>query len=303
MWRLVILIGIAFATTAKAETVAIVVDHGDFTSVEEAASGEKEVNFWDADLTDDNACTECFAAMELKKFLLKVTHFQESDIRFAPPSKMPASGDVFILGNHASNPLTTKLGQDKANEFTSSESFNIRTINNSTQTITIIQGDGRVGTLYGVYTYLNELGIHFFGLGEQGTLYPKNKVSPLKDINITQNPDYLTRGFWISNELKHDPNDMHLWMARNKLNHWTMLDRQVHKIKKLGLILCIGEHTSQLFFINPKHDQRVLPPSGKSDRQSQSVQTFHHSRRRPPILFNPKLGPASHPERETDLLG
>lgn len=241
----------AYASTSFAK-VTIIVNPGNFKSIEKAAYAEEQVDFWDADKTDDRACSESFAAVELKSFLIKVTMLKDTDINFATDDKLPATGDVFLLGSDISNKLIAQYSKNKDLSFTTDESFNIRTVKDNNRTITIIQGDDRVGTIYGVYEYLNKLGIHFFGLSEQGTIYPKNKVSLLKEINETQNPDYLTRGFWITCDPKQDPNNMHLWMVRNKLNLWTMQDHQIHKVKKLGFILCVGEHVNQILYLNPK---------------------------------------------------
>ncbi len=62
---------ILFASIQASADITIVANPGQFESIEKAANAEKQVDFWDADLTDDRACTECFAALELKTFLLK----------------------------------------------------------------------------------------------------------------------------------------------------------------------------------------------------------------------------------------
>lgn len=254
MKKVFILSSILFCSALLFADVTIVANPGNFESIEKAAYAEKQVDFWDDDFADERACSESFAAVELKNFLIKVTDLKDTDIKFTSPDKMPAKGDVFLLGSEASNKLIAKYSEGKNLSFNSNESFNIRTTKDGSRTITIIEGSDRVGTMYGVYEYLNKLGIRFFGLGEDGTAYPENKVSLLKDIDITQNPDYLTRGFWITCDPKPDPNEMHLWMVRNKINFWTMKDRQVHKVKKLGFILCVGEHVNQLLYIHPKHE-------------------------------------------------
>ena len=90
--------------TANAQ-VTIVVNNGKFPTVEEAAIGEEKVNWSDADLSDDRACTESFAATELASFLKLCTSLTGNDIRFASPTRLPAKGDVFLLGNRESNRL------------------------------------------------------------------------------------------------------------------------------------------------------------------------------------------------------
>ncbi|HPS55002.1 MAG TPA: alpha-glucuronidase family glycosyl hydrolase, partial [Sedimentisphaerales bacterium] len=270
MKKIFSLLSVLFCSVLSLADITIVANPANFGTIEKAACAEKQVNFWDADKTDDRACTESFAAVELKTFLIKVAESNDTNIKFAATDSMPAKGDVFLLGSLTSNKLIAELSKGKDFNFTTDESFNIRTVKDAGRTITIIQGSDRVGTLYGVYEYLNKLGIRFFGLGEQGTAYPENKVSLLNDIDVTQNPDYLTRGFWVTCGPKHDPNDMHLWMARNKLNFWTMLDHQVHKVKKLGFILCVGEHVNQLLYINTRHEYpyNSLQFTGDEDKPS-----------------------------------
>ena len=82
----------------------IMVNNEPFASAEKAAFSEKSVNFWDNDYRDDRACTECFAATELKKFLAKVTDIKEGDIEITGVKGIPKEGDIFILGSSKSNP-------------------------------------------------------------------------------------------------------------------------------------------------------------------------------------------------------
>ena len=65
--------------------VTIIVNPGSLGSVEEAAVAEEKTEWWDGDLSDDNACTESFAATELKHFIAAVTDLEESDITLAAP--------------------------------------------------------------------------------------------------------------------------------------------------------------------------------------------------------------------------
>ena len=52
-----------------AQQATIIANPGNFSNIEKAATSEKNVNWWDADLADDRACTECFAALELAHYL------------------------------------------------------------------------------------------------------------------------------------------------------------------------------------------------------------------------------------------
>jgi len=245
--------------------ITICVNPGKFDTVEHAAAAEGQVDFWDADPSDDRACSECFAATELKRFLARVTEYEARDIELRASDRMPARGPVFLLGSIASNPLLAQYSQGKDFAFTTDESFNIRTLREDDRVITIIQGADRVGTLYGVYEYLHRLGLRFFGLGQAGTVYPPDPVTLPDELNVTQNPDYLTRGFWITGNPKPDPNEMHLWMVRNKINLWTALDPQVPRLKKLGLRLTVGGHENQMFYLHPKHEYPYNCPQFSAD--------------------------------------
>jgi hypothetical protein len=63
-------------------------------------------------------------------------------------------------------------------------------------------------------------------------------------LNITENPSYLTRGFYTWNDRRTD-NEFFLWMARNKLNYWTAQEQPVNLLKKLGVKLSDGGHRIQ----------------------------------------------------------
>jgi len=152
--------------------VNILVNKGSFASIEEAAISEEKVNWSDADLTDDRACTECFAAVELAHFLPLCTSTSEKDILLNTPDKLPGSGNVFLLGSRESNPLISRQKLPEAVEFKSDQSFRIYAFRENNRTITVIEGKDRAGTLYGVYAYLNELVLLSMGLEnkEQFTL-------------------------------------------------------------------------------------------------------------------------------------
>ena len=60
--------------------VNIIVNKGPFATVQQASAGEDMVNFFEKDLSDDRACTESFAAMELVNFLPEATRIKRDEI-------------------------------------------------------------------------------------------------------------------------------------------------------------------------------------------------------------------------------
>ncbi|HBL75594.1 MAG: hypothetical protein A2W90_05205 [Bacteroidetes bacterium GWF2_42_66] len=240
--------------------VIIMVNNGSFASAEAAAFGEEQVDFWDGDFQDDRACTECFAAVELKKYLVKITDIKEGDIILTGVNKFPDRGDVFILGSRESNPPVA----DGDVQFASEQSFKISTKTDKGRIITRVQGSDRIGTLYGVYYYLNKLGIQFYGLGETGTVYPTAAVSITADMSVVENPSYLTRGFNAWGDRKCD-DEFFLWMARNRVNLWASQNQPVALLKKLGMKFADGSHDMHNLYLNPEHEYSYDHPKFEGD--------------------------------------
>ncbi|MBN1488706.1 MAG: DUF4838 domain-containing protein [Phycisphaerae bacterium] len=232
--------------------VAIVASPGGFATVEAAATAEEQVDFWDADPTDDRACTECFAAVELRRFLAACTDLADEKIVLTSPTTMPAAAHVFVLGSGGSNPLLATLDApaSKHPAPTAPESFRIQTFQKDGRLITVIEGADRVGTLYGVYAYLNRIGMRFFGLGEQGTAWPAAPVELPAELDVAEAPAFLSRGFWAWEDRGDE--EFFLWMARNRLNLWTAAERPLGLLKKLGLKLTEGQHDIQKRFLDPQ---------------------------------------------------
>ena len=263
---LLILLLFTFFSLHAAPRVHILVNPGSFASVEKAAESEEKVDWWDADLSDDRACTESFAAVELARFLARVTLLANDDIVLGAPDRLPAGGDVFLLGSKESNPLIASFRMTEEAALGTDESFRIRAFRDKNRTITIIQGKDRVGTLYGVYYYLEQLGIRFYGLGEKGTVYPDELVALPTNLNLVQNPSFLTRGFW-SWEDRGDA-AFFLWMARNRMNLWNAEEKEIYFLKKLGLKLTAGGHVIQAYFLNPQAEYPYNHPlfTGDEDK-------------------------------------
>ncbi len=253
--------------------LTIMVNTGHFYSVEEAAQSEGEVNWWDDDLSDDRACTECFAAMELSHFLPMCINPSGTMIQFRTPDRLPRNGDVIIVGNRYSNALIQSVDLPDSIQLLTDESFCLRAFQQNKRTITIIEGKDRVGTLYGVYAYLELLGIRFYGLGERGTVYP-DTYTPLPDsLIIVENPSFLTRGFHAWEDRGND--EFFLWMARNRMNFWTAAETEIHLLKKLGMKLADGGHVIQPYFLNPDTEYPYNHPvfTGDEDKPADPYKT------------------------------
>ncbi|UCD28537.1 MAG: DUF4838 domain-containing protein, partial [Planctomycetota bacterium] len=264
---LVAVIPVCETMVYAASPVAIIANPGPFGDIKKAAASEQAVNWWDEDTADDDACTESFAALELRHFLAACTELQEQDIRVAKPDRLPEKGYVFILGSRRSNPLIASFGKSEQNRLPlkTPESFHLRALSQDQRTVVLVEGNGRVGTLYGVYAYLEQMGLRFFGLGAKGTVYPDQPAQLPKDLDLAENPHYLTRGFWAWEDRGND--EFFLWMARNRLNFWTAEEKEYHFLKKLGLILTTGQHGIQRRFLNPHREYPYDCPLYQGDEE------------------------------------
>ena len=243
--------------------VTILVNKGKFATLEEAANADDKVNWIDADKTDDRACTECFAATELMQLLPLGSNVSAGQIKVDVSGKLPAQGDVIILGSRQSSKLINSLKVPQTGELKTDQSFRIQTIDQNNRIITVIEGKDRIGTLYGVYGYLNQLGITFYGLGEQGTVYPKEKKGLPVKLSIVENPSYLSRGF-IGLGNRGDKT-MYTWMVRNRMNYCDESGKEAGFRHKLGMVLVRGGHGVQGQFIPPKGEYPYNHPVFKGD--------------------------------------
>jgi hypothetical protein len=243
---------LACNNTPDEPRLTIVVNPGSFKEITRAAVSEKAVNWWEGNLSDDRACTESFAATELVRFLPSGAHIEATDILLQAPSSLPTDGDVIILGSRKSNPLVKNYPLSGGLTLETDESFRITVTQENDRTVTVIEGGDRVGTLYGVYAYLEELGIRFYGLGETGMSFPAEKKSLPVSLNRVDAPSFRTRGFHAWEDRGND--DFFLWMARNRLNFWTAAEKERHLCKKLGMKLADGGHVIIMNFLNAHHE-------------------------------------------------
>jgi len=255
------------APARAAAELTIVVNKGSFADVGEAATGEERVNWWDADLTDDRACTECFAAEELAHFLPLGTPVAKAAVRFQSPDRLPGSGDVILLGSRQSNPLIAARRVPETPPLATDQSFRLHAVREGERTITVIEGRDRCGVLYGVYEYLQQLGLRFFGLGEQGTVGPKER-SPLPTaLNVIQNPSFLSRGFIGLGD--RGDREMFLWMVRNRMNYCDETGHEAALRKKLGMVMVRGGHSILRIFLHPEAEYPYNHPRFQGDENRQ----------------------------------
>jgi hypothetical protein len=231
--------------------ITIVADPGPFSSVEAAAAAEGRVVWRDGDPRDDDACTGCFAATELRRHLAAALRVPDSSLALSGAAVLPAAGRVVLLTSDPADPRLSGLDTTGAPPLPSGDGqgFRVFTATSPGRVVHVIQGAGREGTLYGVYTLLERLGVRFYAPGVGGRALPPRPPTLPARLSLAERPAYLTRGFWAW-EPRGDP-DFLLWMARNRLNLWTAAEPDLPLLRKLGIRLTQGGHAVQKTFLDP----------------------------------------------------
>lgn len=237
--------------SASPAGTTIIVDCGRFGSAGEASEAEERVDWLDADQADDTACTQCFAAMELQRYLRRMTGRNEDFIIMDHGAELPAADDLIFIGKprHAKAQAlfssALKEGRDLAS--LGPEGYRIHSGALDGRRLTIVSGHERVGTLYGVYDFLYRLGCRWFAPGPMHEEVPR--VDAIPDMDVTTKPDFVARGFLAWENRGNE--DFLLWMARNRLNYWTLEQQPPGLLRKLGILMVCGRHTAESEFLGP----------------------------------------------------
>ncbi len=248
-----------------AET-GIVVNLGPHPSAETAGHAEAEVDWLDADTSDDTVVTECFAALELARVLRRATG-RTGDFAILDDDE-PGRGDLILVGGPASNATARRMApaigvNEQELARLGPQAYRIRSAAVDGRRLTLIAGGERVGTLYGAYDFLYRLGCRWFALGEPNEDIPH--VADIPDLDVTERPSFATRGFHAWEDRADD--EFLLWMARNRLNYWCVQQENHPLLRKLGIQMSCGSHDAQWRFLNPHSPYPYDHPKYEGDDQ------------------------------------
>lgn len=248
------------------DSYKIVVDIGPFSAPIEAASSENGIDWSGSNISAMNACTESYAAFELHHYLGRLANkdaASDSDFQIVPfrnylPEKAIILGNLSQIGSNEY--LTSILKRKKVIQpLDQPESFAIIPEKSKLYII----GHDRIGTLYGVYHFLERLGVRWYEPGIIGEIIPHIKQIIVPGEMIIETPDYLTRGFWAWEDRGHKA--FYIWMARNRFNFWTIAEPNHAHLRKLGIQLTVGGHTHFERFLNPEDEYPYNHPLFEGD--------------------------------------
>ena len=184
------------------------------------AVSERHVDFFN-DPEAAARCTVAFAAVELKNYLSQCLIDADIAIREAEPE------DEYTIRLFAKD-LRIR-----------GESYALIPEGN---TLTI-EGEGRVGVLYGAYELLKMQGIFWHEPGVVGTYIPEPKetLTLPEDTLRFSTPSRMGRGFSLDGQL-NESEELALWMAHNRLNVYASRPNTHAIMHKLGFVLREGGH-------------------------------------------------------------
>ena len=240
----------------------IVVNWGHFDSVQKAATGEAAIDWNGSDTLQMNACTESFAAAELQSYLRKIFQKPEKFPIVSLQQKWPPKALVIAdlsqqKINKTLDSIIRRNGLDK--KLLANESFAL--IPDAKRLFII--GHDRVGTMYGVFQLLENLGVRWYSPEKTGTVLSNSGQFSLSKQKATQKPDFFTRGFWAWEDRGYP--EFYLWMAHNRLNFWTIAEPNHAFLHKLGIQLTVGGHLHFHKFLNPDDEYPYNHPLFKGD--------------------------------------
>lgn len=230
---------------------SIVLDVRPFTSAEEAAFAEATIDWSGTNIRQQNACTIAYAAKELQTFLRQLDKSAASGDAFAfaqLDEDLPETAIFLSTLPEAENHAELKSivqHHDLKTRLSAPGSFAL--VPHSERFIII--GADRVGVLYGVYDTLEQLGIRWYGPEPHEIYLPDIPDVGLPEVPVVEIPDFRTRGFWVREDLGNEA--FYHWMARNKLNFWSIAEPNRALLHKLGMHLTYGGHEHFQQFMDP----------------------------------------------------
>lgn len=228
----------------------IVVDASPFPSAAVAAFAEDEVDWSGADTRRQNASTLGYAAVELRAFLRRMAGVDTASAGF---EIVPLDGTLpersIILST-----LPEARAHPEINSLLTGLLTPETVLPESGYALLpgpdhlLILGSDRAGALHGTYAFLHSAGARWYGPEAHEWHLPETDIH-LPEGPVVESPDFATRGFWVRQDRGNEP--FYLWMARNRMNFWSIAEPDRPLLHKLGIHLTYGGHEHFLRFMNP----------------------------------------------------
>ena len=102
-------LSVSLPVCVSSAATTIVVDCGRFASAAVAGEAEEQVDWLDADQADDTACTQCFAAVELQRYLRRMTGRNDDFNLVDDDAELPTAGDLIFVGKPGLKAIASRV--------------------------------------------------------------------------------------------------------------------------------------------------------------------------------------------------
>ncbi len=207
-------------------------------SVEQTAYSEEDVDWDSSNDKPKLICTSAYAVAELKHYLSQILPGISIRVRTTKEEFFGGIvvGDVETVTGRFNEAMNLEIPNK-------GQSFRLKLLKIKGFEALLICGTDRAGVLYGVYTFLDYLGVRWYGPEKWQEVIPHPEKLSLKSLDIAQTPSFdLFRGFHVDIPGKAST-EMFIWMARNKLNFWNYQEAFYPLQRKLCFHLSGGGHT------------------------------------------------------------
>lgn len=246
--------------------IGIVADCAPFSSIEQAAFAENQIDWWNTQAPEIRGCVESWAAVELKQHLKKIlaASGRNTEVLLLSPSEARQTDiEMYIWVGSTSIPEEIRkiYASAAAGKPGDREGYVIACLRTEAAHW-ILDGASAHGTLYAAYSLLEKWGIRWYGAGEKNLCVPviRDEEELIHCGEVTADaPKFKTRG--VYSEFIDDSNEEAIfWAARMRANFFFGDEiHNPHRMKKLGFGLVAGGHIIQRDYLNPAVYQHEHP--------------------------------------------
>ncbi|MBN1560494.1 DUF4838 domain-containing protein [candidate division KSB1 bacterium] len=251
----------------------IVLDLGDYPSVQHACAAHDTIDWFDADTQDDDICRLALAAIELQHYLSLIIGVPKSHIPVVDLDSIPDSGNLLFLGAPQHDDFTKVRKQIRRawrkHRSAGDQALRIDSFSLDSYQGLVLSGRSSIAVLYAVYELLSRWGVRWFAPDINGDYIPHYAKVGIYNMHLYVAPSFKIRGFWIDSQRRDAPADSLFiaWMGRNRLNLFANLQNDIGALKQRGILLNTGRKDVFTTLLKPQYQYRYNHPLFQGDDQ------------------------------------
>ncbi|MBN1998716.1 DUF4838 domain-containing protein [candidate division KSB1 bacterium] len=234
----------------------IMLDIGSFENVDQAVAAAAQIDWFDENPQPDVFSTTALAARELAFYLEKICDVPVPIV----DDTNTVDGTVIFLGYPGENTAYPQIRKRLDRQFkklnsTSKQGYFYEPIRADEQSFLLLCGQHHYGTLYAVYHFLQNLGIHWFESGKNGEYVTKTKVLEVQGEAEYFEPLLQQRGYFFNrNKTQIIDKKLVEWLGHNFINYFPYDSTLLHLYKQRGISTYGGSNDQLPAPLNPEQE-------------------------------------------------